>query len=146
MTGAGIRRGAGLQLGRIARGARVTGIGIGAFANDAVLVGPPREKNSMRPFDVIRQDDASGVSGTGKVIEGVVFSDGTCVTRWVAQASHGRSTVVWDGFGSFMSVHITPHPDNKSIIRFYDGEEWLGTEQVKKARPPKKARASAEGK
>lgn len=85
----------------------------------------------MRSFELIREADESGVSGTGKVLEGVVFTDGTCVTRWVTQNSPGRSTNVWDSFGAFVSVHIAPHPDNKSKIVFNDGEQYVHTTSVK---------------
>jgi len=33
----------------------------------------------MKTFDMVRNADESGVSGTGKVLEGVVFHDGTTV-------------------------------------------------------------------
>lgn len=69
-----------------------------------------------------RQEDETGVSGRGKVVEGVIYSDGTCVTRWVTETSTGRSTNIWDSYGAFVSVHITPHPTNKTIITFSDGE------------------------
>ena len=69
-----------------------------------------------------RVEDETGVSGRGKVVEGVIYSDGTCVTRWVTEASTGRSTNIWDSYGAFVSVHINPHPTNKTIITFSDGE------------------------
>ena len=36
----------------------------------------------MRIFRVVRTQDITGVSGTGEVAEGIVFSDGTTVVRW----------------------------------------------------------------
>src|SRR3990167_9458417 len=76
----------------------------------------------MRTFEMVRNNDETGVSGSGKVVEGVVFSDGTCVTRWTTEMSTGRSTNIWDSFGAFVSVHITPHPSNKTVVTFSDGE------------------------
>ena len=35
-----------------------------------------------RAFRMIRRFDATGVSGTGQVLEGVVFADGQTVVRW----------------------------------------------------------------
>lgn len=49
----------------------------------------------MRRFELHRDQDVSGVSGTGVVAEGVEFSDGPCVVRWIV-GDH-RSTVVWQG-------------------------------------------------
>lgn len=57
----------------------------------------------MRRFHLIRSQDISGVSGTGLVAEGVVFSDGTTVIRWVA-GDH-RSTVVWNSVESVEVIH-----------------------------------------
>lgn len=86
---------------------------------------------AIRSFEMVREADESGVSGIGKVLEGVVFSDGTCITRWVTENSPGRSTNVWDSFGAFISVHIAPHPDNKTKIVFNNGEQYEHTTSVK---------------
>jgi hypothetical protein len=39
----------------------------------------------MRRFQLHRDIDQSGISGTGVVVEGVQFSDGTCAYRWRTQ-------------------------------------------------------------
>jgi hypothetical protein len=39
----------------------------------------------MKQFHLVRSEDISGVSGTGHVAEGVVFSNGWCVLRWVSE-------------------------------------------------------------
>lgn len=57
----------------------------------------------MRRFHLARDVDVSGVSGTGIVAEGVEFSDGTAVVRWVAGAH--PSTVVWVDVASIEAVH-----------------------------------------
>ena len=36
----------------------------------------------MRTFLVVRDEDVTGISGTGVVAEGVEFSDGTVALRW----------------------------------------------------------------
>lgn len=41
----------------------------------------------MRRFYFDRQTDVSGTSGTGAVVEGVQFSDGTVVLRWLTYLS-----------------------------------------------------------
>ena len=39
----------------------------------------------MRRFILKRDDDETGVSGIGIVAEGIKFSDGTAVLRWVTK-------------------------------------------------------------
>jgi hypothetical protein len=70
-------------------------------------------KNGMRTFHVIRIEDVSGVSGTGVIAEGVLFSNGKVFVNWLSmhkivemadsvaewQAVHGhegRTQIQWD--------------------------------------------------
>lgn len=57
----------------------------------------------MRRFELHRDVDVSGVSGTGVVAEGVAFSDGTAVIHWIA--SEHRSTVIWPSVESVEAIH-----------------------------------------
>lgn len=57
----------------------------------------------MRVFQLIRDRDVSGVSGTGVVAEGIEFSDGKVALRWIVK-DH-RSTVTWDDMESVEAVH-----------------------------------------
>jgi hypothetical protein len=52
---------------------------------------------------MIRHKDISGVSGTGVVAEGVVFSDGTTVLRWLV-AIH-PSTNIYDDISDLERIH-----------------------------------------
>ena len=98
----------------------------------------------MRTFEMTRIEDETGVSGRGKVVEGVIYSDGTCVTRWVTEASTGRSTNIWDSYGAFVSVHINPHPTNKTVVTFSDGETIDYSKQTEATiRKPRKRRKAA---
>ena len=56
----------------------------------------------MRRFLLIRDEDVSGVSGTGVVAEGVVFSTGKVVLSW---CSAYRSVTVYDTIGDLETVH-----------------------------------------
>lgn len=56
----------------------------------------------MRTFELHRDTDVSGVSGTGVVAEGVVFTDGTTVIRWHGQRA---STVTWQSVEDAIAVH-----------------------------------------
>lgn len=71
------------------------------------------KNGGMRTFHVYRDEDVSGISGTGLIAEGVLFSNGKVVTNWLSmhkivefsdsmaewQAVHGhdgKTRVVWD--------------------------------------------------
>ena len=56
----------------------------------------------MRTFVLRRTEDASGVSGTGDVAEGIEFSDGTTVLRWLRA---GGSTAVYDSLTRMEAIH-----------------------------------------
>ena len=58
----------------------------------------------MRPrtFELVRYRDPSGVSGTGVVAEGCVFSDGSVALRW---RGDNPATAVWPDIESVLAVH-----------------------------------------
>lgn len=57
----------------------------------------------MRRFVLDRKADATGVSGTGIVAEGVQFSDGVVVLRWITGEHH--STVVHADVEAVVAIH-----------------------------------------
>lgn len=65
----------------------------------------------MKPFEMIRNADESGVSGTGKVLEGVVFSKGITVIQWCVEGKP-NSTAIYPTFDDFKCIHIDSHPTN----------------------------------
>lgn len=72
-----------------------------------------RSDEHMRLFHLIRDEDVSGVSGTGIVAEGVEFHDGQCVISW---------------FGRLHSVAVYPSIDGIIEVHGHDGRtvvEWL---------------------
>ncbi|MDY7103461.1 MAG: hypothetical protein S0880_19930 [Actinomycetota bacterium] len=79
-----------------------------------------RAPAGMRNFEMFRELDVSGVSGTGKVLEGVQFSTGTVVIHWLTPPPRG-SIAVFDSMEQFLSIHVRPHPENRAAIRFTDG-------------------------
>lgn len=81
-----------------------------------------RAPHGMRRFLMERENDVSGVSGTGVVLEGVRFSTGVVVIHWLTPPPRG-SISVFDSLGQFLSIHVEPHPDNQTVLRFEDGEE-----------------------
>jgi len=71
-------------------------------------------------FTLIRQQDESGISGSGRVLDGVKFHNGQVVICWRAdinQQNEGYSSLgVYPSWEAFKHVHIDPHPENKSRI------------------------------
>ena len=55
-----------------------------------------------RRFLLMRNEDETGVSGTGIVAWGVEFPDGHCVTRWNSLAAQ---TCTWVALEDIESVH-----------------------------------------
>jgi hypothetical protein len=58
----------------------------------------------LRRFVLMRRRDTSGISGIGRVAEGVEFSDGRVALRWVAH-EQSRSTVLWDCIADLVTIH-----------------------------------------
>ena len=83
-----------------------------------------RAPEGMRRFVMDREHDASGVSGTGIVLEGVLFSTGIVVVHWLTPPPRG-SISVFDSLDQFLAIHVRPHPDNHTVLVFEDGEKLL---------------------
>lgn len=58
----------------------------------------PRE----RRFHLERAEDVTGTSGTGRVAEGVVFSDGITVLHWLSAC---QSTNIYGSVEAVLQVH-----------------------------------------
>lgn len=56
----------------------------------------------MRTFSLIRNEDETGVSGTGIVAQGVEFDDGVVAMRWLTDTS---STVVYTNINDVRIIH-----------------------------------------
>ena len=76
----------------------------------------------IQTFTVARQADETGVSGEGVVIEGVVLATGQCIAHWLYPRPKG-SIAIFDSMNDFITVHIRPHPGNRTIITYDDGEQ-----------------------
>lgn len=74
----------------------------------------------MRTFTVARQHDQTGVSGDGIVLEGVEFAVGITVIHWRSPSPTG-SVAIFMSLNDFIKIHITPHPDNRTILTYDDG-------------------------
>ena len=60
------------------------------------------EPTAPRLFHLQRDTDITGVSGTGRVADGVLWPDGTATLRWLGDRA---STVHWDRIGDAKAVH-----------------------------------------
>ena len=85
-----------------------------------------RAPEGMRRFVMHREFDVSGVSGTGLVLEGVLFSTGVVVVHWLTPPPRG-SISVFDSLDQFLAIHVRPHPDNQTVLVFEDGEHLAPT-------------------
>ena len=56
----------------------------------------------MKNFVLFRREDETGISGTGVVAEGSMFTDGTCVVRWLTEFT---STAIYNGLSDLESIH-----------------------------------------
>lgn len=95
---------------------------------------PSRTQEGLRSFKIERQHDQSGVSGTGVVLEGVVFSTGVTVIHWLTPMP-GGSVTIWQTFEQFMSVHVGSHPENRTRVHWDDGETWEPGDWVQNPTP-----------
>ena len=83
---------------------------------------PKLAPRGIRTFTVCRQSDETGVSGEGVVIEGAKLATGQAIIHWLYPPPRG-GIAVFDSMDDFIKVHIQPHPSNKTIITYEDGEQ-----------------------
>lgn len=72
----------------------------------------------MRRFYFERTEDVHDYSGIGRVVEGVQFSDGRVVLRWMTDKP--RSTTLWDSIREAIDCH---GHDGKTRLVWIDGWE-----------------------
>lgn len=69
----------------------------------------------MKLFELHRQKDPTGVSGTGIVAQGVIFNNGWCVLNWLT--AH-RSIAVYESIDEVIAIH--GHDGQSHIIQVCD--------------------------
>ena len=98
--------------------------------DDLIPKPPPKlAPRGITSFTVYRQADETGVSGEGVVIEGVKMATGQCVVHWLYPPPRG-GIAIFDSMEDFLRVHVKPHPVNKTIITFDDGEQRTYPEEI----------------
>ena len=68
----------------------------------------------IRRFALQRDEDESGISGTGIVAEGVQFTTGKAVLNWTTEF---RSVAVYDNLDELMAIH---GHDGKTVLVWID--------------------------
>lgn len=80
------------------------------------------ETTEPRVFTVVRGADESGVSGTGRVLDGCVFHNGQVVVCWRgdinSEKSGYASLAIYPCWEAFQRVHIDSHPSNETEVVF----------------------------
>lgn len=74
------------------------------------------EEGIVRRFMLARSEDVSGVSGTGDVAEGIVFSTGKVVLAWTRSPT---SIDIYDSLDDLLAIH---GHEGRTRIRWLDGE------------------------
>ena len=95
----------------------------------------------MKTFTIVRNGDESGVSGTGRILDGALFHNGKVAVCWRTDTDgtkYGDSSIgIYDSFGAFRRIHIDSHPDNRTEIHWNQNtnellDELIGLVQTEK--------------
>jgi len=81
----------------------------------------------MNTFKMVRNNDESHVSGTGEVLQGIIFDNGQVVVSWKTKQS---SLGIYKNFMDFYDVHIKSHPSNDTELIFVENEYTKRDEKV----------------
>ncbi|MBC8555508.1 MAG: hypothetical protein H8D23_38325 [Candidatus Brocadiales bacterium] len=80
--------------------------------------------SELKTFSIYRKSDTGGVSGKGRVLDGVIFHNGWVVVCWrtdIEGARHGHSSIaMYPSWENFEYLHIAAHPENKTIVVYGD--------------------------
>lgn len=77
-----------------------------------------------RLFTLYRHQDETGISGTGRVLDGVIFHNGKTVICWRSDISKNdpdlSSITIYNTWEAFKKVHVDSHGENTSRIEFFE--------------------------
>lgn len=80
----------------------------------------PTERPAV--FTLIRHADETGISGTGRVLDGTIFHTGQVVVCWRSDLRPDKpgfsSLVIYDSWEAFWAIHVAPHPTEQTEIVF----------------------------
>jgi hypothetical protein len=91
--------------------------------------GGERETTEPRIFTVVRRADESGVSGTGRVLDGCIFHNGQVVICWRGDINSGKSgyssLAIYPCWEAFHNIHVGAHPENETEVVFGHGADLM---------------------
>lgn len=58
--------------------------------------------SSLRLFCLVRHEDETGISGTGKIAEGVIFPGGQALLYWL---THHNSIGIYPSLDELVAIH-----------------------------------------
>lgn len=64
-------------------------------------------------FFMNRLSDVTGVSGIGRVLNGVIMPSGKVVLEW--KQPH-QTIGIYDNFKQFLTIHVESHPDSNEVV------------------------------
>ena len=64
-------------------------------------------------FYMNRLSDVTGVSGTGRVVSGVIMPSGKVLLEW--QSPH-QTIGIYDNIQQFLTIHVESHPDSNEVV------------------------------
>jgi hypothetical protein len=71
------------------------------------------DSTAPRRFWLRRMRDETGVSRTGRVLEGVVWQDGRVTVQWRPPAS---SLGIYKDMAEFLAIHVECHPSASEVV------------------------------
>jgi hypothetical protein len=77
----------------------------------------------MKLFELRRDEDETGVSGTGVVAQGVIFDNGRCSMTWLTDHT---STAVYESIDDVKAIH--GHQGKTRVVEVWDHDpkRWRG--------------------
>lgn len=82
----------------------------------------PQPSTDPQAFTLVRHADETGISGTGRVLDGVVFHTGQVVVCWRSDLRSDKpghsSLVIYGCWEAFRAIHLDPHPAAQTEIIF----------------------------
>lgn len=83
--------------------------------------------NRVRTFRLVREEDVSGVSGTGVVAVGAEFPTGRCIIEWLPGRFDVRSFNIYQDIGEI--EQINGHDGATRVV--WDDQGWVtGTDEA----------------
>lgn len=73
-------------------------------------------------FTLIRHSDETGISGIGRILDGVIFHTGQVIVCWRTDLSIEQkgfsSLAIYASWEAFKHIHIDAHPPAQTEIKF----------------------------